>query len=106
MSNLTELMLGYHSPDNVRPSWVQFTTILRSASGLKRLSLNHSGPSGSSPELFVEPTLGSPTDLNGPIRLSRLTYFALANLPQVHAIMTRARDRVANARGTYGASGL
>ena len=77
--------------------------MLCSASGLKRLGLNHSGPSssGSSPELFVKPTLGSPTDLNGPIQLSRLTDIALANLSEAHAIVTRARDHVANARGTY-----
>ncbi|KAG6379402.1 hypothetical protein JVT61DRAFT_11870 [Boletus reticuloceps] len=64
-SNLTDLELAYHAED-VRPSWAQFSTILRSASVLQKLSLCQSGPSG-------EP----PPYVNAPIQLVRVTDFVI-----------------------------
>ncbi|KAF8133312.1 hypothetical protein EV363DRAFT_1416343 [Boletus edulis] len=64
-SNLTDLQLGCHAED-VRPSWAQFSTILRSASVLQKLSLRQS-----------EPIVGDPADGNAPIQLIRVTNFIL-----------------------------
>ncbi|KAF8121820.1 hypothetical protein EV363DRAFT_1420935 [Boletus edulis] len=75
-SNLTDLELAYHSED-VRPSWAQFSTILRSASVLQKLSLCQSGPSGEPPSWSIEPTPGGPADVNAPIKFVRVTDFIL-----------------------------
>ncbi|KAF8432674.1 hypothetical protein L210DRAFT_3557552 [Boletus edulis BED1] len=75
-SNLTDLELAYHAED-VRPSWAQFSTILRSASVLQRLILCQSGPSGELPLWSIEPTPGDPADVNAPIQLVRVTDFIL-----------------------------
>ncbi|KAG9315490.1 hypothetical protein JVU11DRAFT_3103 [Chiua virens] len=56
-STLKELQLAYH-PDDVRPSWSQFASILRSASSLESLSLE--------------------IDLNSPIQLPKVTDLTLA----------------------------
>lgn len=75
-SKLTHLELAFH-PEDVRPSWAQFTTILRGASALEKLSLRMSGPSEDPPWL-VEPTLESSIDLNAPIQLLKVTDFIFA----------------------------
>ncbi|KAF8441102.1 hypothetical protein L210DRAFT_3479592 [Boletus edulis BED1] len=75
-SNLTDLELAYHAED-VRPSWAQFSTILRSASVLQKLSLCQSGPSGEPPPWSIEPIPGDPADVNAPIQLVRVTDFIL-----------------------------
>ncbi|KAF8424455.1 hypothetical protein L210DRAFT_904383 [Boletus edulis BED1] len=75
-SNLTFLELAYHAED-VRPSWAQFSTILRGASVLQKFSLRHSGPSGEPPVWSIVPTPGSPADVNAPIQLVRVTDFIL-----------------------------
>ncbi|KAF8423689.1 hypothetical protein L210DRAFT_954404 [Boletus edulis BED1] len=72
-SNLTDLELAYHAED-VRPSWAQFSTILRGASALQKLTLRQSGPCSWS----IEPTPGDPADINAPIQLVRVTHFILA----------------------------
>ncbi|KAF8123286.1 hypothetical protein EV363DRAFT_776856 [Boletus edulis] len=75
-ANLTDLALAYHAED-ARPSWAQFSTILRSASVLQKLSLCQSGPSGELPLWSIEPTPGDPADVNAPIQLVRVTDFIL-----------------------------
>ena len=67
-SNLTDLELAYH-PEDARPSWAQFASILRGASVLEKFSLQTSGPSGDPPEWLIEPTPESPADLNAPVQL-------------------------------------
>ncbi|KAF8121760.1 hypothetical protein EV363DRAFT_1362210 [Boletus edulis] len=84
-SNLTDLELAYHSED-VRPSWAQFSTILRSASVLQKLSLCRSGPSGEPPSWSIEPTPGGPADVNAPIQLVRVTDFVLESDTQARII--------------------
>ncbi|KAI9464351.1 hypothetical protein HD554DRAFT_2175164 [Boletus coccyginus] len=84
-SNLTDLELAYH-PEDVRPSWAQFTSILRGASALEKLSLRISGPLGDPPEWVIARTCGSPADLNAPIQLPRVTDFILASHSQETAI--------------------
>ena len=84
-SNLTVLHLAFH-PQAVRPSWTQFTAILRGASSLEKLSLCQSGPSGDPSEWFIEPIPGGPADLNAPVHLARVTDLVLGSHPQVHAI--------------------
>jgi len=84
-SNVTDLELAFH-PEDVRPSWAQFASILRGASALEKLSLRLSGPSGDPPEWFIEPTPGSPADLNAPVQLPRVTDFILAFHSQARAI--------------------
>ncbi|KAG6379301.1 hypothetical protein JVT61DRAFT_11756 [Boletus reticuloceps] len=84
-SGLTDLELAYH-PEDIRPSWARFATILRGAPTLKRLSLRQSGPSGDPPDWFIEPTPGSRTDPNAPLQLSRVTDFVLAFHSQKRAI--------------------
>lgn len=76
-SKLTSLELEYH-PEDVRPSWAQFTTILRGAPALENLSLRMSGPSGDPPAWLIEPTPGSSEDLNAPVQLLKVTDFILA----------------------------
>lgn len=76
-SKLVELELAFHAED-VRPTWAQLTTILRSAAALQKLSLRMSGPSGEPHEWTIEPTPTSPRDLNAPILLSKATDFVLA----------------------------
>ncbi|KAF8432691.1 hypothetical protein L210DRAFT_3650159 [Boletus edulis BED1] len=75
-SNLTDLALAYHAED-AHPSWAQFSTILRGASVLQKLSLCQSGPSGELPLWSIEPTPGDPADVNAPIQLVRVTDFIL-----------------------------
>lgn len=84
-SNLTDLELAFH-PEDVRPSWTQFVTILRGAFALEKLSLRQSGPSGEPPEWFIEPTPGGPADINAPIQLLRVTDLILAFHSQARAI--------------------
>ena len=84
-SNLTDLELAFH-PEDARPSWAQFDTILRGASTLEKLSLRMSGPSGEPPEWLIEPTPESPADLNAPIQLPHVTDFILAFHSQARAI--------------------
>jgi hypothetical protein len=84
-SNLTDLELAFH-PEDVRPSWAQFTSILRGASALEKLSLRMSGPSGNPPEWHIEPTPESPTDLNAPVQLPQVTDFRLAFHSEARAI--------------------
>ena len=84
-SNLIHLELAFH-PDDVRPSWAQFASILRGASALEKLSLRRSGPSGDPHEWFIEPTPGSPAGLNTPLQLLHVTDFTLAFHSQARAI--------------------
>ncbi|KAF8132839.1 hypothetical protein EV363DRAFT_1430813 [Boletus edulis] len=84
-SNLTDLELAHHTED-VRPSWAQFSTILRSASVLQRLSLRQSGPSGEPQAWSIEPTPGGPVNVNAPIQLVRVTDFILAFHTQARSI--------------------
>ncbi|KAI9464695.1 hypothetical protein HD554DRAFT_2026425 [Boletus coccyginus] len=83
-SNLTDLVFAFHSED-VRPTWAQFSSILRGASALEKLSLRLSGPSGDPPEWLIELTPGL-TDLNAPVQLPRVTTFILAFHSQARAI--------------------
>ncbi|KAG8214869.1 hypothetical protein J3R82DRAFT_10036 [Butyriboletus roseoflavus] len=76
-SKLTYLELAFH-PEDVRPSWAQFATILRGAPALEKLGIRLSGPSGDPPAWFIEPTPGSPIDLNAPIQLPKVTDFIFA----------------------------
>ncbi|KAH0832320.1 hypothetical protein J3R83DRAFT_13332 [Lanmaoa asiatica] len=84
-SKLTDLELAYHSED-VRPSWAQFATILRGASSLEKLSLPMSGPSGGPQGWLIEPTPGSPRDLDTPVQLLKVTDFVLAFHSPLRAI--------------------
>ncbi|KAF8441057.1 hypothetical protein L210DRAFT_3539010 [Boletus edulis BED1] len=84
-SNLTDLQLAYHAED-IRPSWTQFSTILRSASVLQKLSLRQSGPSGEPPVWSIEPTPEGPADVNAPIQLVRVTDFILEYNTQARTI--------------------
>jgi len=83
-SNLTDLKLAFHL-EFVCPSWVQFASILRGASALEKLSLCFSGPRDS-PEWLIEPTPGSPADLDAPVQLLRVTKFTFAYHSQARAI--------------------
>ena len=84
-SNLIHLELAFH-PEDVRPSWAQFASILRGASALEKLSLRRSGPSGDPHEWFIQPTPGSPAGLNTPLQLLHVTDFTLAFHSQARAI--------------------
>ena len=84
-SNLTYLELAFHAEYD-RPSWAQFVSILRGASALEGLSLCLSGPSEYPPEWLIEPTPGSPVDLNALLQLPRLTDFVLMSRSQACAI--------------------
>lgn len=81
-SNLTDIEFGCH-PEEVRPSWTQISTILRSAPGLRRLCLRVSAPTGD-PAL----TAANSTD---PIQLPRLTDLILAipSPPQVLTLLQK-----------------
>ncbi|KAF8431469.1 hypothetical protein L210DRAFT_3764232 [Boletus edulis BED1] len=68
-SNLTDLELAYHAED-VRPSSAQFSTILRGASALQKLTLRQSGPCWESTWSII------------PIQLVRVTHLILAFLTQ------------------------
>ena len=84
-SKLTDLELAFHA-EYVRPSWAPFASILRGASALEKLSLRGSGPSGNPHEWFIEPTPGSPADLNAPLQLLHVTDLTLAFHSQARAI--------------------
>ena len=84
-SNLTHLELAFHLED-LRLSWARFAAILRGAPALERLSLRLSGPCGDPQEWFIEPTPGSPADLNSPVQFPRVTHLTLAFHSQARAI--------------------
>ena len=67
-------------------TWAQFASILRGASALEKLSLRRSGPSGDPREWFIEPTPGSPVDLNAPVQFPHVTDLTLAFHSQARAI--------------------
>ena len=84
-SKLTDLELAFH-PEDVRPTWAQFASILRGASALEKISLRLSGPFGDPSEWLIESTPESPADLNAPLQLPRVTDFIFAFHSQARAI--------------------
>ncbi|KAF8424448.1 hypothetical protein L210DRAFT_3568080 [Boletus edulis BED1] len=81
-SNLADLELAFHSED-VRPSWAQISTILRSPSALQKLTLRKSGPSGDPAGWLA---VGCPTNPSAPIQLPHVTDFGVIFHSQAHAI--------------------
>ncbi|KDQ62425.1 hypothetical protein JAAARDRAFT_30333 [Jaapia argillacea MUCL 33604] len=53
LSGLTELEMAYHTED-VRPSFTEFTQILRNSTSLETLALSASGPAGSPEDWYSE----------------------------------------------------
>ncbi|KAF8432676.1 hypothetical protein L210DRAFT_3557562, partial [Boletus edulis BED1] len=78
---LTRIVL-YH-PDLLRPSWDEFTTILRNAPSLQKLNVRGSGPAQDSPAWFIESS--PPKDLNVPIQLVRVTDLVFAFMYSLRA---------------------
>ncbi|KAF8133290.1 hypothetical protein EV363DRAFT_1583044 [Boletus edulis] len=83
-SNLRELELTYHH-ELLRPSWAQFTTILRNAPTLQKLNVRGSGPDHSDCYDWYMESSSPPKDLNVPIQLVRVTDLVLAYMSSPRA---------------------